>query len=364
MRSDGWPFAIQDLQLPQHTALIAQSSLEDALLEDVYDEDTIRRLSHQINRIDPLSPLPFEALLTLELEKDTVDPMQARQFADATLARDARNLTARMFLFDQAIIDQEWDIAFDAFGKAFELWPSEAAEIRSLLYETLTDETWSAALIARLNRGDAWVLSFIQNMPLDLVDPALVAEFHRPFEDQHDLLIARLIRAFGLEAAHKAWATLRPDEAASHRFGLIDLTFSGSDALRPFNWVINPGFAEMNASRPGLQVFFRGRERPEIASQIIFLAPGNYRFFVHKTAPSTDPAGDIIWRIACVPTGETLLEVSVFAPVFEAHNSGVPFERPPGCEYQELTLTGQPGVFTRRFSLTINAVDISETAQP
>lgn len=363
VRGSAWPFEIEDLNLPQHTALITENALEDALGEEIYDDQKIQDLSRRLIVLDPLSPLPFEALLALELAQETVDPERARVLADATLARDARSLTARLFLFDQAIIDRDWEYAFDAFGKVTQLWPSEARDVQAIFYESLNDETWTDIFLARLKRGDRWTKSFVQSMPIGLINLELMAEMHRPFEDLHERFVARSLREFGLEDAHMIWKQLRPDEAVTHQYGLIDPTFSGSGAIQPFNWSIDPVFAEIDPRRPGLHIVFRGSKRSGIASQITFFAPGKYQFSIRKSAPINNSASDFVWNISCVPTGEELLEVSVFDFALENAPQSIAFEIPEDCGYQELALFGYPGLYGRRFRLTIDEILIKKVAE-
>jgi hypothetical protein len=362
VRGDAWPFAMTDLNLPPHEVQISKSALDSALTEDEYDVSVIRPLSLEILAKDPLSPEPFEAELLLALEEENVDVDMAVALAEATLRRDARNLTARFFLFDQAIIDGNWDRAFDAFGKAITLWPSEAQSARDLMYESLENDEWSAALIDRLKSGEAWIKVFVADMPLDLISTEQAVELHRPFTDLHEQFLRKMINAHGFQDAYDAWAELRPIEAEKHPFGLIDPEFLGNDSARPFNWIIDTKFAEISEYSPGLNIFFRGRSKSMIASQILYLDQGKYWFAMRKSDTGASPPGDIVWQLICMNDGETIMRASVFASEFDDSVGEVEFEVGESCDFQELSLVGLPGQYAERFSLNIDFIAITERA--
>ena len=362
VRGNAWPFAMEDLRLSPHQVQISMSALEDALAEDEYDESAIRPLSLNILAKDPLSAAPFEAELLLALEEENVDVEAAVALAEATLQRDARNLSARLFLFDQAIIDSNWDRAFDAFGKAITLWPSEAWNAQELMYESLDNGDWVDALIDRLNTGEAWIKVFVKDMPVDLISTDRAVELHRPFTDLHERFLTRMIDAHGFEAAYDAWADLRPSEAKKNPFGLIDPEFRGNDSARPFNWSIDTKFAEISEYSPGLNIFFRGRSKSMIASQILYLDPGQYGFAMRKSDSGGDPPGDIVWQLTCMNDGQTIMRASVFADDFDESIGEVEFEVSDSCEFQELSLIGLPGQYAERFSLNIDFIAIEERA--
>lgn len=362
VRGDAWPFAMSDLRLPPHQVQISKNALESALAEDEYDISAIRPLSLSILAKDPLSPAPFEAELLLALEEENVDVEAAVALAEAALRRDARNLTARFFLFDQAIIDQNWDRAFDAFGKAITLWPSEAQSARDLMYESLENDDWSNALIDRLNTGEAWIKVFVQDMPIDLISTEKAVDLHRPFADLHERFLTKMIDVHGVEDAYDAWAALRPIEAERHPFGLIDPEFLGNDSARPFNWIIDAKFAEISEYSPGLNIFFRGRSKSMIATQILYLDPGHYWFAMRKSDSGRAPPGDIIWRLTCMSDGQTIMQASVFAAEFDGSTGEVEFDVNDTCDFQELSLVGLPGQYAERFSLNIDFIAITERA--
>ncbi|MEO1189575.1 MAG: hypothetical protein AAFW60_10925, partial [Pseudomonadota bacterium] len=284
----------------------------------------------------------------------------AGDLAAAALKRDARNLSARLFIVDQAILDQRWDAAFAAFGRAYQLWPSESVELREMMYQSLSDETWSEAFIARLNGAPGWEKSFVQQLPVDAVTIETAIALYRPYPGLHEHLLSKLQRQTGLEASITAWAALRPQESALDEFGRIDFDFEGVSALLPFNWELNANFSEIDKTRGGLSISYRGRQRSRMASQTVYLPSGTFRFKSQLSERPSDPAGDIVWELACVGSSEKLLSVSIFDQAVAESTGGVAFEVPEQCPYQALSLVGYPGTFTRRLNVIVDQIAIEQ----
>ncbi|MEO1071757.1 MAG: hypothetical protein AAFX32_01685 [Pseudomonadota bacterium] len=359
VRGEAWPFEMEDLRLGPHATVIAHEQLEAAISQEDYDLSLIEELSRRISVMDPLSATPFEAMLAVQLESERVDSEVAGDLARAALKREARNLSARLFLVDQAVLDQRWDEAFAAFGKAYQLWPSESVELREMMYESLDDETWSAAFIARLDGTTGWEKTFVQQLPVEVVDIETAVALYRPFPELHGQLLSKLQRQSGLEAARIAWSELRPQEAALDEYGRIDFGFVGLDALSPFNWGVDRNFAEFEqVEGGGLRLSYRGRQRPRMASQTLYLPPGDFRFESHLSNRPSDPAGDIVWELACIGSREKLLSVSIFDTTLVEAPERVVFTISEECDFQVLTLVGYPGTYTRRFDSVIDRIAI------
>ena len=148
-------------------------------------------------------------------------------------------------------------------------------------------------------------------------------------------------------------------------WALVDPAFEGSDALRPFNWQFDDSFAEIPRRRGALQVSYRGRGRPVFAAQITKLPVGDYYFRAVLDALPSEGVGDFVWVINCLTSEDLPLEVSIFDPAMIEQETGIAFEIPQACDYQELSFRGFPGQFTRQLSFQVNDIEIiSARAQP
>jgi len=109
--------------------------------------------------------------------------------------------------------------------------------------------------------------------------------------------------------------------------------FKSSSAPPPFNWSYSSssaGFAEPENGR--LRVLFYGREQATLASQMLLLAPGAYRF----DAPfgGTAIGGALTWTLSCINGAKQLMQFDL------SKAAGGQFEVPADCPAQTLTLTG------------------------
>ncbi|MEM9180051.1 MAG: hypothetical protein AAGA89_10085 [Pseudomonadota bacterium] len=359
VRGESWPWTLEQISLGPHHSQIAHARLEAAFLEDEYDEALIQGLSEDIIAMTPLSPAPYEALLLLEIEREEVRDEMVATLARATLAREARSLSARLFIIDQATFQGDWDTVFDEFSTISRLWPTEAGALMEMLYESLDDEAWIPVFRTYLQTETPWVERFVQGVPVDQIGVEVAIELHQPFEDLHATLLRKLNQSFGLEAVHEAWSALQPAEAEKAKFGLVAPDFAPSTALQPFNWTIDDSYAEYDRNS-GLYITYRGSGRPVFAAQLIFLEPGQHRLMSQLSEKPSDPPGDVVWNIRCVEDGRDLVDVSLFDPAFESDAILFDFEVPEDCAYQRLALLGFPGRFTRRFNVSIGSIGIEQ----
>ncbi|MEM6555681.1 MAG: hypothetical protein AAF642_07400 [Pseudomonadota bacterium] len=363
VRGEAWPFAMEDLRLGPHQALIAEQQLESALEEEVVNQPLIMQLGRTIIAKEPLSIYPFEGVLTGEIERerfapDSMDSEMADNFADATLDRDGRNLTARLYMLDKAIMAGDWASTLDQFSAAYDLWPEQQVVLLEGLFPLLPAPGFFEALLQRSASGENWLLALLNRMPIDALEAQQVTALHLPHEDLYERLLTNFVRQGQYEQAFIAWATLRPDEASAHPHALVDLEFAGSDALRPFNWVIDRDYSEIMVDQGALFVSYRGRGRPVFLYQYTRLPAGRYALTVALEDIPENVGGDFVWQIDCLQSEYQPLSLSVFDEAFSIPDNPVLFMVPEGCEHQEILLRGFPGQFTRTVQLQVNKIEI------
>jgi len=364
LRGNAWPFAMEDLNLPPHRVLIDELRLEAALEQETLSGEMISDLARAMVAKAPLAVYPFEGLLSVEVDRErlvpgSMDVEAADRYARAALDRDGRNLTARFYLLDKAIIDGDWDGALRQFGRAFTLWPEQQGELFFGLEQMLADPEMVNALIRASNDGVDWVPAFLRQASIDALEPDQVEQLYRPQPDAHPQLLTRYVRSGQFEQAYQFWSSLQPEAVAKFQHAVVDPAFEGSTLLPPFNWQFDEDFTERPIDQDVLQIFYRGRGRPVFASQITRLPAGSYAFRMDLDALPSADGGDFIWQIVCLTNDEFPLEVSIFDYADTALDDGVPFEISDGCPFQELSFRGYPGQFTRSANLQINQIQIS-----
>ena len=139
---------------------------------------------------------------------------------------------------------------------------------------------------------------------------------------------------------------------------MTDPSFESSTLLPPFNWQLDSEFAEFMPAQAALQIFYRGRGRAVFASQITRLSPGSYVFRTAIDSVPDSTGGDFVWQLVCLTSDEFPLEISIFDYAALEDDDAVTFEISDACAYQELSIRGYPGQFTRNATLQINDIEI------
>lgn len=171
-------------------------------------------------------------------------------------------------------------------------------------------------------------------------------------DDDRTSFLMRLVQAGDYQRAYLAWVNFLP-ASQSQTGAIYDGSFAKLPGLQPFNWTLTSnelGTAERrsDSALPGgtaLDVNFFGGGETTLATETLFVQPGNYTFSLNGVADGGGKfAGALHWQLTCLPSGATtpLVTVSEF--------SGRPFQAsqpvtipPSGCAAQQLSLTGEPG---------------------
>ncbi|HEX8553358.1 MAG TPA: hypothetical protein VF695_01500 [Sphingomonas sp.] len=160
------------------------------------------------------------------------------------------------------------------------------------------------------------------------------------------VLVSRLVERDRYAAARAVWQRVHRLPDAAVATPIFDARLAKSPASPPFNWTLasgSLGAADIRAG--GLAVDYYGRESGDLASQLLVLRPGRYRFAVTVEPGKTDAASKLIWTIACAGNGQTaLMNMPVIAAVAK-RRIAADFAVPPGCSAQSLTLRGEAGEF-------------------
>lgn len=363
VRGEAWPFAMEDLRLGPHRALVAEQALESALEEETINSEEILQLGRSIIAKEPLAIYPFEGVLTGEIERERLVPNsmnvdRADRFALAALDRDGRNLTARLYLLDKAIVQGDWTAAMDQFGAAYDLWPEERDVLLNGLLPLLSAPGFYETMLTRSAAGEDWVIALLNKMPIDAMEAHQITALYLPHEDLYERLLTNFVRRGEFGQAFTTWASLRPEEASAYPYGQVDFGFDGSAALRPFNWVIDRDHAEIMTDQKALFVSYRGRGRPVFVYQYTRLPPGAYDLNISLEQMPENVGGDFVWQVDCLESEYQPLAISIFDPAFSDPETQLSFLVPEDCPHQEVLLRGFPGQFTRTVQLQINQIEI------
>ncbi|HEX7711147.1 MAG TPA: hypothetical protein VF418_09415 [Sphingomonadaceae bacterium] len=165
------------------------------------------------------------------------------------------------------------------------------------------------------------------------------------------------------EAARALWATLYDVDPARVGAALADPGFAHL-GNPPFGWSFGTGKAGIAGVHDGrLEVYYYGRARATFASQMLMLAPGNYRLVSKATSSDEEAPRGLAWTLSCVGVAKPLVTAPL--PLFIGTGaSTVPVSVPAsGCAAQTLQLAGFPSDLPKNQSASIESVQIERAAQ-
>jgi hypothetical protein len=176
------------------------------------------------------------------------------------------------------------------------------------------------------------------------------------------VLVARLVEQGAFAAARTVWATIYRLPATAVAAPIFDAAFAKSPASAPFNWTLVAGSIGAADIRNGsLAIDYYGRDNGALASQLLVLAPGRYRFAFTVDPGKTDTASRLLWTIACTTGAKaTLATVPVVAGAAR-RRIAAELAVPAGCPAQLLQLSGEAGDFPAPINVALRSLEIRAT---
>jgi hypothetical protein len=197
---------------------------------------------------------------------------------------------------------------------------------------------------------------------LSVAGPAARSARSAPW--QADLL-TRLVDKGQYGQARNLWQTFtgtREDE----RYGIYDSEFIGRPGPLPFNWKLATSGVGAAERAPGhsLQVAYYGREKGELASQLLMLRSGPYRLSFRATSDGSEDS-HISWTIVCGPGEHVLLQLPIGSTGTAARQFTGTFIVPSAaCPAQWLKLLGVPGDIEASRNVHISGLSIQPASRP
>jgi hypothetical protein len=309
-------------------------------------------------RKEPLAPEPF-LVRGVQAQLAGDGPMAEHAFLAAKL-RDGRSLPARYFLADLYFRRGDSTRGLAEIGALARLAPNGVKSLAPYVAAYARNRaTWpqvkalfrteptleDAALVALA--GDARNADTV----LALANPNRTGSASSWLAP----LLESMINSGQYPRARDVWASvshIQVDRSAL----IFDPEFTRRDAPPPFNWALASstiGFAERQRGA-GLHVIFYGQEDGALASQLLVLAPGQYRL---TTRPSGTPtnANALQWTLTCVGSDTPFASVPLSAAVSGAWTFAVP----TGCAAQRLELFGSSTDIPEQSEATIRSVSLA-----
>lgn len=350
------PHAAPERHVGNSAKRALEVGIEQALLDRSTTPSHLLLLAKRLNELDPLHPLPFEVVLTLELEEES--KARATKAASHALARDPRRVAPRLFLIQEAVSAGTLGDAMEQIDQLSRVWRPRLVDIVDTLIGLSADPSARDALLRKLEQEPAWGRQFASRLPVAAASPDFAFRVYQLYPDFQRKYLSEIIRAGRPDAAYLAWLQFQTSISPESLNEPYDNTFQGKEAAQPFNWVIDSRHAEFMPAG-GLYVVYFGRGRPQIAMQVMALTPGVYRLTSMPRGTWTQADGGLEWIISCI-SGEQLSVVPIL-PSSRDDTSDRDTVRIPeeNCNYQRLVLRGRPGEYPQTIRVELASVSLT-----
>jgi len=284
--------------------------------------------------------------------------------------RNPRSRRAHLLLLDRNLRANRVEESVAGIATLYRLMPQAGVVLIPELARMVRQPITGAPLIRVLGRDRRTQQAVMEQLARDGADPELILKIADAGGETggdprgapwQGLLLANLIEKGDVGRAYRIWRGLTGQAGSADSKGVYDGQFRGLPGDPPFNWQLlsaAAGVAERTATS-SLQVEYYGRERADLAYQLLMLAPGRYRFQSRAEGDAPGEGSKLAWTLTC-RTGGTQLAAFPLANIGSAPRIlGGNFVVPgSGCAAQWLKLSGAPAEFPAAQSATISDVRI------
>lgn len=352
------PDAPSLLSIASHDPDVVLGKASDALVRQhgILDRATL----NAVRRAATVAPLDARAFLILGHQQMLDgEPRRALATWEAGQRLDPRQRLIHILLLDRYLRTGRYASAATQFSVLARLMGetqasvatamaqmSLAPETRDAVRRTLATDPWleRAVLVALARSGTPPATIFA------LASPVARAEAGGSWGPA---LVARLVEGGRFAAARAVWARVHHLPPATTVAPIFNAGFVSSAASPPFNWMLaagGMGVAELRQG--GLSIDYYGRDSGDLASQLLVLQPGRYRFSFSVEPGKTD-AASLIWTIACANGNRAaLMNVPVVAAAAR-RQIVADFAVPANCPAQMLSLRGEAGDYPVPVAVTL-----------
>lgn len=322
-------------------------------LPDALQETTDAAFQYNLLQEEPLL---FEATDLLSSGKDA----KAKVLLEEARHRNSRSREVRIFLLDRYLSSGEVRASIDEIGALVNLLPEGrealAATAIGLLSDPKTRKEASEAM-----RASPMRMPILDDLARYGASPYLIMAITPDLKGAPvwaDNIIDQYVTRSDIAGAFSLWAHTQPDDSTIGQVGIRDENFDGK-SNPPFGWKLYTGPAgTAKINNDGLQITHSGESGAIFVRQLLTLPPGRHSLSF-DTGQGADKATNLVWRIDCLGSGQTLL-VRPLASLYSFEDQGADsFVVPPqGCPGQWVALAGRALETPETRSLEIKRVSI------
>lgn len=350
-------------RLPDALVSAAMAEVGQAAAQGQTPPQSAMQRLRQLARVEPLRADPF--LVQAAIAQRSGNTARAEQLLLEARRRDPRSAAARYLLAEAWLREGRIADGLGELAMLAHLLPGSSIELVPALAQYAQSPGAREQLARILSSNPQLKQPLLNALAADPANLELILHLDgsvaSPTGTRSPLWQARLINALigqgAYERAYALWQRL-----AGHR-GARPLLFNGDfrrvSAPPPFNWNFasgRAGFAEPANGR--MRVLFYGRENAALASQLLLLPAGTYRFSVSLSG-SASP-GALAWVVSCAPSRKSLMQLGLGS----ATSAQASFDVPAGnCPAQSLELRGRAQDMPRESDLLVGTVAIERVGR-
>jgi hypothetical protein len=287
----------------------------------------------------PLRPEPF--LVQAAIAERNGDLARAQSLLEMARWRDPRSAAALYLLADVWLREGKIVQGLRQLALMSRIMPATSVQLVPALAEFARSPGARETLAAILRTNPELRRPLLIALSTDPDNAGLALALSGPelrsaepeSEGWKSRLLRGLVQRGDTERAYAVWrqfAGLPP----SYSSLLFNGEFKNLAAPAPFNWTFNSGSAGIAEPASGtLRILFYGNAEMTLASQLLLLKPGSYRFEAPVNGNPT--AGGLSWTLTCSRAGPPIMDMPL--------NSSAPVARfavPADCPSQSLRLKG------------------------
>lgn len=314
---------------------------------------------------EPLDARPFLILGHQQLLDN--QPQRAVATLEAGQRLDPRQRVIHLLLLDRYLRTGQFANAATQFAIASRLVGSAGEQIAAAMAQmSLTPETHDAvrqtlrtdpslesAVLGALSKSDTAPATIFGLASPIALNTAGAANSWGP------ILVVRLVRQDRYAEARAVWQRVYRLPDALVATPVFDPAFEKRSGSAPFNWTLAGGtLGAADLQNRSLNIEYYGRDSGELASQLLVLRPGSYRFAITVEGSKTAAGSALSWSVQCATGSKAPLMSLTLTGTGTPHRLGARFTVPAGCPAQRLALTGEAGEFPVPMNVTLRDLDL------
>lgn len=323
---------------PRLPEVLLSSAMAEVGAAAAQGQDPPQSALEKLRRLSKMDPLRVQPLLVqAAVEQKNGDGARAEQLLLEARRRDPRSPAARYLLADGWLRSGRIAEGLGEMAILARLLPGSAAQLMPALAQYANAPGAAEQLKRMLVANPQLKHPLLAALAADPGNADLILELDSAIPgfagkrtpEWQTRLLEGLIRQGAYDRGYATWQ--RISGIRGPRPLLFNADFRRLNAPPPFNWAFASSGAGLAEPENGsMRVLFYGRDDITLASQLLLLEPGAYRFSV--SASGTAVPRSLAWVMTCIPAKTTLLAQPIAAPArmqarFEVPSGGCPAQR-------------------------------------